>query len=78
LDYDLASISINKLRIIVKFHNVIKIKDYPFPTKDECEKLFDAIGIEDLILNYNKNDKEYFKSFEFTVNKNKMFSCWYK
>jgi hypothetical protein len=79
LDYDKAVITTDRLRIKVKFNgNTIKLKDYPFPTDEESDKIFEIMGISDVITSYNRNGTEYFYLFEFTVDRNKMETVWYK
>ena len=78
LDYDKADISADRLYVKVKFYaNVIKVKDYLFPT-EESKRIFEKMGISNLVTKYTKANGDYFSSFEFNVDRNKLVNFWYK
>ena len=78
LDYDKADVSADRLYVKVKFYgNIIKIKDYPIPT-EESKGIFEKMGISNLITKYEKSSGDYFSTFEFNVERNKLENFWYK
>ena len=78
LDYDKADVSADRLYVKVKFYdNIIKIKDYPFPT-EESKGIFEKMGISNLVTKYEKSSGDYFSTFEFNVERNKLENFWYK
>lgn len=78
LDYSKAVVDTDRLYIKVKFNDgIIKIKDFPFPTEEESCKIYEHMGIHDVVTNYSKNGSECFKLFEFSVDKVKMNCNWY-
>lgn len=74
LDYTKAVVTTDRLYIGVKFYNCVKVKDYPFPTEQELKKL----GISNFNASYPRSEPTYFKVFEFSVERNKMDTLWYK
>lgn len=79
LPYEKAVVDTDRCSVRVKFNaDVIKLEDYPFPTEEESNEILKYMGISDLITSYSKNGEEYFRTFEFIVDKNAMNERWYK
>ena len=78
LDYTKAEVTTDRLNVSVKFYDCVKVKDYPFPTEQEREYIFKKLGISNFDARYTRSDPTYFKVFEFSVERNKMDTVWYK
>ena len=78
LDYTKAEVTTDRLNVGVKFYDCVKVEDYPFPTEQECEHIFKKLGISNFNTRYTRSDPTYFKVFEFSVERNKMNTVWYK
>ena len=78
LDYTKAEVTTDRLSINVKFYDCVKVEDYPFPTEVERRPIFEKLGISNFDARYTRTDPTYFKIFEFSVERNKMDTVWYK
>ena len=46
--------------------------------KLESQGIFEKMGISNLVTKYEKSSGDYFSSFEFNVDRNKLENFWYK
>ena len=76
IDYEKAEIIENDNCFHVTLRD-LKVKKYPFPTEEESENIFKAMGISNLIYLMAREEEE-FTVFEFNVDKNAINNVWYK